>query len=146
VWRNDQNGYGTYSGFGEDEAGNLYVANTLIDTVYRFHSDQVAVTHTVTPDAGAHGSLTPATPQTVNDGETIAFTVQSEAGYAIGDVTGCGGTLVGETFTTAPVTGDCTVAAVFVVGDRLFTDGFPSPACGRQNGRIAVLHGGAEGG
>jgi hypothetical protein len=39
VWRNDANGYGTYSGFGEDEAGNLYVANTAADVVYLFHSD-----------------------------------------------------------------------------------------------------------
>jgi hypothetical protein len=124
VWRNDANGYGTYSGFGEDEAGNLYVANTALDTVYRFHSDQTAVTHTVTPSADAHGTITPSAPQTVNDGDTIAFTVQPESGYAIGEVTGCGGTLVGETFTTAAVTADCTVTASFVVGDRLFADGF----------------------
>lgn len=124
VWRNDQNGYGTYSGFGEDEAGNLYVANTATDTVYRFHSEETTVTHVVTPSADPHGSITPDTPQTVNDGDTIAFTVEADPGYAIGDVTGCGGTLVGETFTTAPVTGDCVVEAMFVVGDRVFADGF----------------------
>ena len=124
VWRNDANGYGTYSGFGEDQSGNLYVAHTAADTVYVFHSDQTAVTHTVTPSAGPHGSITPDTAQTVTDGDTIAFTVQAESGYAIGDVTGCGGALVGDTFTTSPVTGDCMVEAVFVVGDRVFADGF----------------------
>jgi len=128
VWRNDTNGYGTYSGFGEDEAGNLYVANTALDTVYRFHSDQTAVTHVVTPSADPHGTLTPGTPQTVNDGDTIAFTVQAEPGYAIADVSGCGGSLVGDTFTTAPVVADCTVSASFVVGDRIFADGFETPS------------------
>ena len=57
-----------------------------LDTVYRFHSDQTAVTHVVTPSADPHGTLTPSTPQTVNDGDTIAFTVQAEAGYTIADV------------------------------------------------------------
>lgn len=41
VWRNDANGYGTYSAFGEDQAGNLYVANTVNNTVYRFASDRI---------------------------------------------------------------------------------------------------------
>lgn len=43
VWRNDANGYGTYSAFGEDQAGNLYVANTVNNTVYRFASEQIFV-------------------------------------------------------------------------------------------------------
>lgn len=41
VWRDDANGYGTYSGFGEDEAGNLYVANTSAGIVYKFTSDRI---------------------------------------------------------------------------------------------------------
>jgi hypothetical protein len=128
VWRNDANGYGTYSGFGEDEAGNLYVANNSTNTVYRFHSDQTGLTHVVTPVAGLHGTLTPSTPQTVNDGDTVAFTVTADQNYLIGDVSGCGGTLLDDVFTTAPITGDCEVDATFVVGDRLFANGFePSP-------------------
>ncbi|MDC8013536.1 PQQ-dependent sugar dehydrogenase [Tahibacter soli] len=39
-WRDDPNAYGSYSGFGEDEAGNLYIANTATSVVYRFQSDQ----------------------------------------------------------------------------------------------------------
>ena len=79
VWRDDANGYGTYSGFGEDEAGNLYVANTAHDIVYRFHSDQIAVTHVVTPRADpGTASITPSTPQTVADGDTVAFDVQAD--------------------------------------------------------------------
>lgn len=41
VWRNDANGYGTYSAFGEDQASNLYVANTVGNTVYRFASERI---------------------------------------------------------------------------------------------------------
>ena len=41
VWRNDADGYGTYSGFGEDEAGNLYVAHTSSGIVYKFSSDRI---------------------------------------------------------------------------------------------------------
>ena len=41
TWRNDPDGYGTYSGFGEDEYGNLYVANTQDGIVYKFVSDHI---------------------------------------------------------------------------------------------------------
>jgi glucose/arabinose dehydrogenase len=37
-WRDDANGYGTYSGFGEDELGNLYVVHNSNGIVYRFDS------------------------------------------------------------------------------------------------------------
>jgi glucose/arabinose dehydrogenase len=126
TWRNDANGYGTYSGFGEDEAGNLYIANNATDTVYRFHSDQTTVTHVVTPHAGPHGTIAPDTPQTVKDGDAIAFTVTADANYVIDTVTGCRGTLAGNVFTTAPVIGDCEVDATFVVdpADVIFRDGF----------------------
>ena len=71
-------------------------------------------THTVTPLAGANGRLEPGTPQVVADGSTAAFEVIPDAPYAIESVTGCGGTLVGTTYTTAPVVADCTVEARFV--------------------------------
>ena len=141
VWRNDANGYGTYSGFGEDEAGNLYVANTATEIIYRFHSDETAVTHVVTPSAGAHGTITPDSPQTVNDGETVAFTVTPDASYVIDAVTGCGGSLVGETFTTGPVTADCDVAATFAVSasDIIFRDGFELPDGRPGEGRTQLF-------
>lgn len=126
AWRNDTNGYGTYSGFGEDEAGNLYVANTDAGVVYRFHSDPPTVTHVVTPSTIGAGSITPSTAQSVNDGDTIAFVVQPDPGYAVGDVSGCGGALAADTFTTAPITADCAVIATFEVGsgDIIFRNGF----------------------
>jgi hypothetical protein len=71
------------------------------------------VTYTVTPAATTNGSIAPSTPQTVNAGNTIAFTLTPDPGYAIGTVSGCGGNLAGSTYTTGPVNADCTVTANF---------------------------------
>jgi uncharacterized repeat protein (TIGR01451 family) len=71
------------------------------------------VTHTVTPVAGANGSIAPSTPQFVNDGATTAFTLTPDSGYAIDSVTGCGGSLVGNLYTTGAITANCTVNASF---------------------------------
>lgn len=71
------------------------------------------VTFTVTPTAGANGSLSPLPPQTVNSGATTSFTATAVGGYQIASVTGCGGTLSGTTYTTGVISGDCTVSASF---------------------------------
>ena len=81
----------------------------------RFGLGTPPVTHTVTPTAGANGSIAPSTPQTVNDGSTTVFTVTPDAHYRIADVTGCGGSLDGNTYTTGPITADCTVTATFAI-------------------------------
>lgn len=77
--------------------------------------------YTVTPAAGAHGTIAPSTPQTVDQGSTFDFTVTPDDGYQVGSVTGCGGTLNGGTYTIAPATTDCTVTATFVGGTQYFT-------------------------
>jgi hypothetical protein len=86
------------------------------------------LTHTVTAQAGSGGTIAPAGPQTVEDGATATFTLTPDAGYAIGSASGCGGSLAGATYTTAPVTADCTVEATFVVDDTVFADGFDGAA------------------
>jgi glucose/arabinose dehydrogenase len=108
-----------YTGFGEDEQGELYLTAINEDTVYRFVSDGTVVTHVVTPDAGTGGALAPSVPQTVNDGDTVAFTVTPDLDYIIDTVSGCDGTLTGNLYTTAPVTADCTVTATFVFDGTL---------------------------
>jgi hypothetical protein len=71
-------------------------------------------TYTVTPSAGANGSIDPSTPQTVNYGLTTSFTVTPETGYHVASVSGCGGTWTGTNpYTTGPITADCTVTATF---------------------------------
>lgn len=72
-----------------------------------------ATTYTVTPSAGANGSISPNTPQTVNSGATVGFTVTPSGGYTASVGGTCGGTLVGTTYTTSVITANCTVSATF---------------------------------
>ena len=46
--------------------------------------------------------------------------------YVLISVTGCGGTLEGDVYTTGPVSADCTVTAVFGLPppDMIFSNGF----------------------
>jgi hypothetical protein len=72
--------------------------------------------YTVTPAVGTGGSISPATAQTINYGETTSFTLTPADDYAIGPVTGtCGGTLVGNIYTTNTITANCTVQASFML-------------------------------
>jgi uncharacterized delta-60 repeat protein len=71
--------------------------------------------HDVTPSAGPHGTLSQTVPQHVDEGETITLTATPDAGYHLVTVGGCGGALVGSTYTTAPVFAACTVTATFAI-------------------------------
>jgi hypothetical protein len=72
-------------------------------------------TYAVTPSAGTGGTISPATPQTVNYNATTSFTVTPSTGYQTASVTGCGGSLSGNTYTTGAITGNCTVSASFSI-------------------------------
>lgn len=74
---------------------------------------EVQTTYIITPDTDANGAISPVTPQITAPGATQTFTLTIPAGWVIDQVTGCGGTLVGNTYTTAPATADCTVLATF---------------------------------
>ncbi|WPD22486.1 MAG: thrombospondin type 3 repeat-containing protein [Candidatus Electrothrix scaldis] len=67
----------------------------------------------ITPSAGTGGSISPGTPQVLAHGAAIGFTIMPLGGYAIEQVEGCGGSLVNNTYTIAPASADCTVAAIF---------------------------------
>jgi hypothetical protein len=71
--------------------------------------------YTITPHASAGGRITPDTPQPVNFNATVGFTITPDNGYRINTVTGCGGSLNGATYTTGPITGNCTVSATFAL-------------------------------
>src|SRR5690606_28248319 len=66
----------------------------------------------VTATAGDGGSVTPAG-QSISHGSSATLSGTPEAGYAIASVSGCNGTLSGNTFTTGPVTAACAVTATF---------------------------------
>jgi N-acetylneuraminic acid mutarotase len=71
-----------------------------------------STSYDVTATAGSGGSIY-LTNVTVGAGGTTTFTVTPNSGYAISSVTGCGGSLSGDTYTTGPINADCTVTASF---------------------------------
>ncbi len=77
-------------------------------------------TFTVNSVAGSGGAIGPSS-VTVNYGDTTSFTLTPNAGYGVSSVSGCGGSLSGLTYTTGPITGNCTVTASFVLGDYTVT-------------------------
>jgi YD repeat-containing protein len=70
------------------------------------------VVYTVNSTSGGNGSITPAV-RYVNHGLTTTFSLSPSSGYKISSVTGCGGTLSTSTYTTGPITANCTVTAAF---------------------------------
>ena len=70
-------------------------------------------TYTVTPSAGPNGSIFPDNPYYVSEGGTTSISIIPDSGYKIASISGCGGSLVGDTFTTSAITEDCTVTATF---------------------------------
>jgi len=117
------NGSGTLAGANVSNVGVNCVTNT----------------YTVTPSASAGGSITPATPQTVTHGDTTSFSLAAQSGFYLEAVGGsCGGSLVGSTYTTAPVVADCSVQAQFAprIASTALLAATPNPARLGQ----AVLH------
>ena len=106
-------------GCGGSLSGNTYTTGpiygdcTVAATFIIDNTGGGPVTFAVSTLAGAHGAISP-TSAVVTEGDTANFTVTPDTGYSIDSVTGCGGSLVGNTYTTAPVTANCTVAANFI--------------------------------
>jgi Zn-dependent metalloprotease len=71
--------------------------------------DQPVIKLNVTPEIGAGFVISPAVTQSVNYNETTSFTVTPAIGYKITSVTGCGGTLNANTYTTGAITANCTI-------------------------------------
>ena len=68
--------------------------------------------YTAAATAGHGGTISPSS-ALVNPGGATAFTVTPNSGYVISDVTGCGGSLSGSTYTTGIVNANCAVTASF---------------------------------
>jgi serine protease len=69
-------------------------------------------TYVVSAAAGIGGSIDPVS-QTVGHGTTVTFTVTPDPDYSIAAVSGCNGSLSGNTYTTSPITTACLVEASF---------------------------------
>ncbi len=67
-----------------------------------------------------HGSISPSQNQAVEAGEQVVFTVMPDNGYRL-EISGCGGTLLGDIYTTAAVDENCSISVSFtpwVIGER----------------------------
>ncbi|SNB46804.1 InlB B-repeat-containing protein [Geobacter sp. DSM 9736] len=70
-------------------------------------------THTVTTESRGGGRIEPTGPVTIRHDSSTSFTVTPADSFRIASVTGCGGSLSGNTYTTGPITSDCSVSATF---------------------------------
>ena len=93
-------------------SGNTYTTNA-VTAACTVEASFTQITYDVTPSAGANGSISPATAQTIAQGATTTFTVTPDEGYTAAVAGSCGGALVGNTYTTNAVTAACTVEAYF---------------------------------
>lgn len=88
----------------------------------------------VTPSISAGtGVIAPSLPQEVTQGDSIAFLLTPGSNFHVGAVTGsCGGSLAGNTYTTAPVLTDCSVVVRF--DQSTFTLSYTAGANGSISG------------
>ncbi|NBB93065.1 MAG: hypothetical protein GVY32_07855 [Gammaproteobacteria bacterium] len=108
-----------------DSGGGSWMASNITAACAVTASFEIN-SYTVTASANTGGSITPTSPQSVDHGETLQFTVDADWGYGLDTIGGsCGGSLSGDVFTTDPVEEDCTVEALFeALVDELFDDDF----------------------
>ncbi|MGB5395976.1 MAG: right-handed parallel beta-helix repeat-containing protein, partial [Gammaproteobacteria bacterium] len=71
------------------------------------------VSFTVSTSAVTNGAISPSS-ISVNENSSTSFTVTPDAGFLIDAISGCGGSLVGNIYTTGAVTADCTVTVSFI--------------------------------
>lgn len=87
----------------------------------------------VTPVVVGNGSISPSLPQQVPPGGNTFFTLAPASNHVIQSVTGCGGSLVGNTYLISNLQGSCTVTATFAPVSYTVT------AAPTTNGTINIL-------
>ena len=98
--------------------GTGYAVGSPNSATVTLTSDDVA-SYLVTAVADAGGSISPPS-RTVAHGETTTFSVTTDTGYSA-TVSGCGGSLFGNTYTTGAITAACTVTATFTLNSYTVT-------------------------
>ena len=107
---------GSLSSADNRSASRTYTTNA-VTAACTVEASFTQITYDVTPSAGANGSISPATAQTIAQGATTTFTVTPDEGYTAAVAGSCGGALAGNTYTTNAVTAACTVEASFTRTD-----------------------------
>jgi len=118
----------SYSRYGELAPAGTVSATVMLTAKSNLHSlntdfianfDNVELTlklltvTTIVAQPGS-GSISPSGAVPVAQGTPQVLAMTANPGYHLDSVTGCGGTLAGSTYTTAPVMADCTVTAWFM--------------------------------
>ncbi|HFQ4931770.1 Lcl domain-containing protein [Vibrio vulnificus] len=91
--------------------GNTYTTGA-ISAACSVNASFKPLTFAVTASSNAGGAISPST-QTVNYAGSATFTLTPETGYQIDAVTGCNGSLNGNTYTTSAISAACSVNASF---------------------------------
>lgn len=121
VWQSDkystQKSYSTTGTVGSTHSFRVKACDQTGCSGYSGESYTVTVTdqpsyYIIHAVAGAGGSISPASTN-VLVGYKGTFTLTPATGYRIKNVTGCSGTLVGHTYTTANIEAACSVSATF---------------------------------
>lgn len=99
--------------------------------------------YTVTGTAGSGGTISPAS-STVTPGGTTTFTVTPNTGYYISSVTGCSGSLSGNTYTTGAVNSNCTVSAGFAIYTYTITTSAGANGTISPGGTVSVNYGSSK--
>ena len=95
---------------------------TNVTANHTIEADFDIATYTITPEAGANGSISPATVQTTSEGSSMTFTFTPDAHYQISDIL-VDGTSVGvpTTYTFNNITADHTIVASYEINSYLIT-------------------------
>ena len=98
--------------------GKVFTTDIIVSDCRLAAGFKEVIVHTVTPNARAGGSISPSTPQLVENGERITFLITPDSGYEINRVRGsCSGTLEQSdttgSYITSPISQNCNVLAEF---------------------------------
>ncbi|MGY3913756.1 hypothetical protein ACW5XW_24545, partial [Aeromonas piscicola] len=103
------------TGCGGSLDGILYTTGVMTAdcSVTAFFKPKSKPTYTVTADVDGEGGIISPPTLSLEEGATGSLTVTPDDSHKIADVTGCGGTLTGDTYTTGAMTNNCAVTARF---------------------------------
>ncbi|MEI7817445.1 MAG: hypothetical protein WCI45_09675, partial [Desulfuromonadales bacterium] len=133
---------------GSDISGSVIAGTTFqIQSIKGDHSIEALFTiktFTVTASSDSNGTITPSPGQIIDYGSTANFSLTPNASFTLVSVSGCGGNSNGSTYTTGPITGNCTVSAAFTPNTFTVTSLTPSSGGTISCLPAAVLSGGSS--
>jgi uncharacterized repeat protein (TIGR01451 family) len=124
-------------------SSNSSVANSSVTSS---SSSSSQASFIVTPQVTGGGSITPSTPQSVVQGQTISFTLIPDDNFEVSAViSSCGGSLQGLVFTTVAITSACSVQFQFnspLVAQNMQSQPFSGATISRGNTQAFRILGG----